>query len=141
MNDIVVGLTIGALCGSRSMTPPAIVTGAVVPRRAAIGLALLAAGELAADKHPQMPSRLEPLPFAGRVMTGALTAASVASPSRRLPMSIAGALGALGGTLLLYHLRRAATERGLSNVAAGLIEDGITLTAATALRRQLFPAL
>jgi len=50
---------------------------------------------------------------------------------------VAMTIGALCGTLLTLNLRRAATERGLTNVAAVLIDGGITVTAATALRRRL----
>jgi uncharacterized membrane protein len=119
------------------MTPPAILAGGSLPRAAKIGLAVMAAGELAADKQPQMPARTQALPFAGRMLIGAITAGALASPSRRVEMSVAGAIGALCGTLLMYHARRAATERGVPNIVAGLIEDTITVSASSALRRRV----
>jgi uncharacterized membrane protein len=98
---------------------------------------VLAAGEMIADKHPRMPARTDALPLAGRMFTGALTAASHAAPSRRAEMAVAGALGGLCGTLLFFHLRRAIAARVGPGVAAGVAEDVIAITVGMALSRRV----
>ena len=138
MNDLARGFTMGVLSGSRSMLAPAMLASSrVVPSAAASAIKLLAAGEMVADKHPRMPARTDALPMAGRMMTGAFTAASHATGDRRLPMAIAGAVGGLCGTWLFFHLRRAIIARVGPGVAAGLVEDAIAVAAGVALARRV----
>ena len=137
MNDLARGFTMGVLSGSRSMLAPAMLASNRVPPAAFAALKLMAAGEMVADKHPQMPARTDVVPLAGRMMTGAFTAATHATPDRRVPMAIAGAIGGLCGTWLFFHLRRAITTRVGPGPAAGLVEDAIAIAAGIALARRV----
>ena len=137
MNDLARGFTMGVLSGSRSMLAPAMLASNRVSPVAFSAMKLLAAGEMVADKHPQMPARTDALPLAGRMMTGAFTAASHAAPDRRVPMAIAGALGGFCGTWLFFHLRRAIAQRVGPGVTAGLLEDAIAIAAGAAIARRV----
>lgn len=142
MNDITASLAIGALSGSRSMLGPTLAADHRLPGVAAQMVRLLAAGELIADKHPSMGDRTDPVPFAGRIVTGAIAAATISGRRRGwLPLAAAGAAGAAGAvasTLLLYHLRRELSRRyQVSNVTAGIVEDFVALAAATWVSRRL----
>lgn len=67
---------IGLVAGLRSMTAPAAVALSSRGRGSKrYVVAALALGELVADKLPMTPSRKSALPFAGRIMTGALSGA------------------------------------------------------------------
>jgi uncharacterized membrane protein len=134
MRDLLLFGLVGALSGSRSMLGPAMVADRALPMVLRPAVGLLAVGEMAADKHPRVPDRTAPGPLAGRLVTGALTAAAIAAPGRGLRAAAAGAVGAVWGTYALYHLRRLATTRfGVSNAVAGLAEDALAVAAAAAL--------
>jgi uncharacterized membrane protein len=137
MNELARGFTMGLLSGSRSFLAPAMLSSVRVPAPMTTAITLLAAGEMLADKHPRMPARTDALPLAGRMLTGAFTAASHASPTLRAPMAIAGAAGGLCGTLLFYHLRRAIAARVGPGIAAGVVEDIIALGAGAVLVNKL----
>lgn len=137
MNDLALGFTMGVLSGSRSMLAPAMLASNRVPTAAFSAMKLLAAGEMAADKHPSMPSRTDLVPLTGRMMSGAFTAASHATPDRRVPMAIAGAVGGFCGTWLFFHLRRAIIARVGPGVTAGLVEDAIAIGAGTLIARRV----
>ena len=139
MNDITTSLAIGALSGSRSMLGPSVAADHQVPGVAAQVMRMFAAGELIADKHPSIGSRTDPVPFAGRLVTGAVAAASISrGQGSWLPRAAAGAAGALASTLILYHLRRELSRRyQVSNVTAGIVEDLVALSAAAWVSRRL----
>lgn len=141
---------IGTVCGSRSLLPPALIANTSAgrwPTNGPLGvlarfpagsalMAIMAAAEVIADKTPGIPARTEALPLAGRVMTGAMSAAACARPSQRLPAAAAGALGAVTGTYLFFHLRRLATSRlGVPDVVAGAAEDALALGLGTTMMR------
>src|SRR5688572_8762537 len=140
MKDWMLAYGMGAVSGSRSLLGPAIAANTSTSplggllgtaTRTAAGpraLALLALGELIADKSPWIPARTEALPLAGRVISGAVTASACARPGKTLSAAVAGAAGALTGTYLFFHLRRLASARlGASNLACGLGEDALAL--------------
>ena len=130
MNELACAAVLGAVSGSRSMLGLAVVADRVLPPAAAGLMKLLALGELAADKSPTIPARTEPIPLAGRIVAGALAAAAVASRGRRLQSAAVGAAGALSAAFALYQLRQwATTGLGVSNIAAGLAEDALALSA------------
>jgi uncharacterized membrane protein len=116
-------LGIGVVAGLRSMTAPAAaswaahtgrlhLTGTALASLAASWLTylliVLALAELVADKLPMTPSRTRPGPFAGRLLTGALSGAAVsAGLGRSLAAgALLGALGAAIGTIGGYLARR-----------------------------------
>ncbi|MCZ7680767.1 MAG: hypothetical protein M5U28_19145 [Sandaracinaceae bacterium] len=91
---------------------------------------------MVADKHPRMPARTSPLPFAARIVVGGLCGAAVAARSERpvLGAAAAGALAAAIGTRVAYRARAKLAERFPErSLAPGLIEDALVLAAGAAL--------
>jgi uncharacterized membrane protein len=146
---------IGTASGLRSMTGPAMLANAAKPgdfhlpggswkflesTSTARALAVCAAGELIADKLPFMPARIAPPALLARAALGAACGAALYSKDRR--PAIHGALLGLGGAVAAsfagYYLRRAATQRGVPDVAAALVEDGVALGTAVAVTRPGF---
>jgi uncharacterized membrane protein len=141
---------VGAVCGSRSLLAPAIITttsagpwppggplgaAARLPGGRALMVAM-AAAELMADKSARIPARTDVLPLAGRAVTGAMSAAACARPNQRIPAALVGAIGALTGAYAFFHLRRLATSRlGLPDVVAGAAEDAVAIGLARAMMR------
>jgi uncharacterized membrane protein len=94
-------------------------------------LAMLALGEMLADKLPFMPDRKAPPAFAWRVVAGALSAAAVTSREDSLALSvIAGAAGAVTGTLGGSALRARLAEMFHHDFPAALVEDALVVTLA-----------
>jgi uncharacterized membrane protein len=136
MKDLLLCGLVGALSGSRSMLGPAMVANTAMPAALRPIVGLMAVGEMAADKDPRIPSRTQPVPLAGRIVTGALTAAAIAPHGRGLRAAAAGAAGAVWGTYALFHARRLATTRfGVPNAVAGLVEDALAVAVGAALLR------
>lgn len=150
MREWMLAYGIGAVCGSRSLLAPAIITNtsagpsplggplgaaAKLPGSRALMVAM-AAGELLADKSARVPARTDALPLAGRAITGAISAAACARPSQRIPAALVGAVGALSGAYAFFHLRRLATSRlGLPGILAGAAEDAVVIALAAAMMR------
>lgn len=141
---------IGFVAGLRSMTAPAIVSGAI--RSGALPLpegllsamgspacantfAGLAVGELIADKTPRIPSRTDPGPLVARLVSGGLCGAAICCAKREpmIPGAALGALASIGGAFLGYHLRRDAVRNGsLPDFGVALVEDAVALGAGLA---------
>lgn len=151
MTDLMSIAGLGAVSGARSMLGPALVaqainqsspwnrwdglSGAIGSPTAVRALALLAAGELIADKLPGTPSRTGAFPLLGRLASGALLGAVLAR-DRRAASIAAGMLGAACGAFGFAALRKLASERnGVPNAAAGLGEDALVLAAGWLLTR------
>jgi uncharacterized membrane protein len=121
--------TLGFSAGLRTFTPLAVLS-LLAPwrrqlRRYVVCAALI---ELAFDKLPGTPSRLGPLPLAGRVLSGA-TAAAAREGSRATP---AGMISALLGAHVGAGLRRRAVEdAGWPDYVGAVLEDALALTMAT----------
>jgi uncharacterized membrane protein len=146
MTVILLSLLIGIVAGLRTMTAPAAV--AIGARYGSIAVAgtplafmgyawtpwilgALAVGELITDQLPTTPSRKVPMQFAARVLTGALSGATLAAPHGSLVAGlIAGIVGAVIGTLGGAAFRaRLAAAFGTDRPAA-LIEDVVAIGAA-----------
>jgi uncharacterized membrane protein len=95
-------------------------------------LGVLAIGELINDKLPKTPSRKAPVPFAGRVLIGALCGAALGSSDQALIGGIlAGALGGVAGTLAGYEFRaRLVKAIGGRDLPIALLEDAIAICGA-----------
>jgi uncharacterized membrane protein len=149
----VTALGLGAVTGARTMLAPALMAivrpdvlelthGTIarmlrLPMSARV-LAVLAVGELSADKTPWIPARTGWLPLAGRVAVGTLVGALVAKPGRRSTAAATGAAGAAAATHVLSRLRRRATEQwAVPNVIAGAAEDALAVVAGVLLLRRL----
>jgi uncharacterized membrane protein len=147
MSTYALAFLIGAVAGLRSMTAPAVVSwgarlgwlhlentwlsflgSAVTPYI----LSVVAVGELINDKLPKTPSRKAPVPFAGRIVVGALCGAALGAPSQALTgAALAGMLGAVAGTLGGYEFRtRLVRATGGKDFPIALLEDVIAICGA-----------
>lgn len=137
----------GVVAGLRALTPLAVISWAArltwVPLQgtwlAFLGFAVtpyiftvLAIAELVGDKLPQTPSREAAMPFVVRIVSGALCGAALGTPSRVLiGGGVAGALGAVAGTLGGYEFRsRLVKAIGGRDLPIALLEDSIAIVAA-----------
>ena len=142
---LVLAFLIGALAGLRSLTAPAVVAFAAhqgwmnlrntalsfMGSTAALAIfALLALGELVADKLPSTPSRKAPVGFTSRILTGGLSGAAVGASvfgGAWIPGLGAGIVGAVVGTLGGYQFRMSLTKAIGNATAAALLEDVIAI--------------
>ncbi|WP_172123684.1 MULTISPECIES: DUF4126 family protein [unclassified Devosia] len=142
-------LLIGVVAGLRAVTPLAAVSWA-----AALGwidlsnswasfmgsaitpwiFTILAVVELVTDQLPQTPSRKVPMQFGARIVTGAFAGAVlVISGDALIGGLIAGAIGAILGTLGGAELRARMAAAFGSDRPAGLAEDVIAIVLAFAI--------
>jgi len=141
---LLIAVLLGISAGLRSMMPLAVVAWAARGWPAVAGSALgfmaapitgyvfaaLAIGELIADKLPFIPSRLQPGPLGGRVISGALTGAVAAIAMQGSPIvaGLAGAIGGLAGSFGGYAVRRGLTvDRKLPDLPVALAEDLVAI--------------
>jgi uncharacterized membrane protein len=138
---------IGALSGVRSLAGPMLVSQGLSGGHAGGGdvglverlitsdgaarlLALMASGEMLADKSSRMADRTDALPLMGRAMLGSLSAAAYAVHRRRAVLAPAavGAAAAIVSTFAAYHIRQFAThDMRIPNRLMGLIEDAVVV--------------
>lgn len=94
-------------------------------------LSVLSAGEIVADKLPNIPSRIQPGPLIGRALFGALAGAAVFAEERK-PVAAGAAVGAAAAVAAAfgaYYLRRWLNEEvGLPDTVIALGEDALALT-------------
>ncbi len=140
---------IGVIAGLRSVTAPAAASWAARLgwiHLAGTGLAfmgslpavailsLLAVGELVVDKLPTTPARTSPFPLSGRILLGALAAATLTAGAAGAAGAggagsvgagaLCGAAGALLGTFGGYQARtRLVRALGVPDLAVALAED------------------
>ncbi len=87
-----------------------------------------ALAELVVDKLPSTPSRKMAMGFGARVVTGALCGAALATPAGSMIIGIlAGAIGAVIGTLGGAALRARLAQAIGKDFPAALIEDLIAI--------------
>jgi uncharacterized membrane protein len=136
-------LLIGVVAGLRTMTAPALVSWAARLGWLPLGgswlaflgyawtpwiLSLLALGELIADQLPSTPSRTMPLAFGGRIVSGALSGAAVATVGGAMVGGmLAGIAGAVIGTLGGHAFRARLAAAFRRDRPAAFIEDAIAL--------------
>ncbi len=118
---------LGLVAGMRTMSAPALISrvarkGQLAVKGSKLGFlnstgavsatAILAVGELIADKLPSIPARTDVGPLAARLVSGSLSGAVLCAAKKRSPWlgAFYGALGALGAAYGAYHLRRAVKE-------------------------------
>jgi uncharacterized membrane protein len=147
MSTYALAFLIGVVAGLRSMTAPAVVSwGACLgwlhlenTWLAFLGspitpyiLSVLAIGELINDKLPKTPSRKTPVPFAARVVVGALCGAALGASGQALVGGLlAGMLGAVAGTLGGYEGRsRLVKAIGGKDFPIALLEDALAICGA-----------
>lgn len=146
MKLIILALLIGVVAGLRSMMAPAVLAWAAflgwVPLQSSwaafMGFSFtpyiftaLAIIEILMDKLPTTPTRKSPSPFAVRVVSGAFSGAVLgAAGGATLIGLVAGAIGAVLGTLGGYEFRTRLSKATGRDVQTALLEDGIALTGA-----------
>ena len=134
---------IGVIAGLRSLTAPAVVSWAAssgwlhlehtpiafLGKDITAGLlTALAIGELIGDKLPKTPSRKALVPFIARILTGALSGAALGASRDSLPLGlIAGAVGAVAGTLGGYEARKRLASAFGRDLPAALLEDVVAV--------------
>lgn len=148
-------LGLGAVAGLRSAVAPAVLSysasrdsigglrgtrfGRLASRRTAAVLALMAAGELVADKLPSTPARTAPPSLAFRAASGALVGAGLTA-SARAPVAIGavlGALGAIAGSFAGLAFRRQGARRlGVPDLPLALVEDAVAVGGGLLLARR-----
>jgi uncharacterized membrane protein len=137
----VLAFLIGVVAGLRALTPLAAVSWAARlgwlhldnTWLAFLGYAatpyivsVLAIGELINDKLPKTPSRKAPPGFIARIVTGAMCGAALALAAP--PLLVAGAIGAVVGTLGGYEFRsRLVKAIGGKDLPIALLEDAIAI--------------
>ena len=142
---LLLALLIGAVCGLRSMTGPALVSwGAHLgwlhlaashlafmgSQIALVLFSLCAVGELIADKFPKIPNRTDAGPLALRAIMGAICggAFAVTFGADFAMACLLGGLGGLLGSFAGFWMRKLATRPGrLPDVLVALTEDLIAV--------------
>jgi uncharacterized membrane protein len=141
-----IAFLMGAVAGLRSMTAPGAVSWAARSGRlhladtplAFFGLAatpyvlsVLAIVELVNDKLPRTSSRKAPVPFAARIVMGALCGWALAGHESPAGTAATGALGAVAGTVGGYEFRtRLVKATGGKDLPIALLEDAVAIGAA-----------
>ena len=123
-SSLVAASLFGVATGMRCFLPLALLS----TRRAHPGLRVLllpfAAGELIADKLPQMGSRLAPGPLTARVVAAGIGASWLVRSGNRAPLVVAAAAGALAGALLGHRARtRLPPATGTPDLPWAVAED------------------
>ena len=139
----VAALLIGVIAGLRTMTALAAVSWAAHLHAIELGgtwlaflgktvvcwiVTLLAIGELITDQLPKTPSRKVPVQFGGRIFAGALAGAAIGIDGGSWPIgAVAGALGAVIGTLGGAAFRHRLAVGFHEDRPAALVEDAIAI--------------
>ena len=94
-------------------------------------LTLVALAELAIDKHPATPSRTRPEAFAVRIVSGAVAGVALfrgsSEPGSWLAAALAGAVGAVLGTLGGRAIRGKLATSFQNDWPAALLEDAVAI--------------
>jgi uncharacterized membrane protein len=150
---LVLTFVIGVVAGLRALTPLAAVAwGARLNDWPLMGthlawmgnaimrwvFSVLALGELINDKLPATPSRKVPPQFIARVFSGALCGAVIGGAEDSLVIGlIAGAVGAVAGTLGGAAVRAKLSAVIRNDLTAALIEDVVAIGLAVAVVTQV----
>jgi len=141
---------LGVVSGLRSMQGLAWVSRALAGRRPARGagpvermlshalvsrtLAVAAAGELAVDKHPSAPDRIQPASLLARAAAGAAVGSVAAGRNRQLLGALTGAGCAVAGAYVGWFLRREAGRvTSMPDKALAVAEDALAVSMARRL--------
>jgi uncharacterized membrane protein len=136
---------IGVVAGLRSFTAPAVVAWAahlgwldlhnshlafLGSPAATYVLAVMALGELVADKLPSTPKRTAPLGLGARIVTGAVCgAAFCATAAQSVALgAIVGAFGGVAGAFAGYEVRhRIVHQLRIPDFVIALLEDALAV--------------
>lgn len=140
---------IGAVSGLRSMTGPAVISGAanrglldlketplewIASDSAADVTTLLAAGELLADKMPFMPNRTDTPSLMFRFLSGAVCGVAVVAKRKdKGEMALAALVGGAAAIVASYVGLSWRKGSPLPGFVAAVLEDGAAVSGGTAL--------
>ncbi|MBD2756366.1 DUF4126 domain-containing protein [Spirosoma validum] len=151
---------IGVIAGMRAMAAPALLSHKLVrtipakePQKpihyltlppVSLGLKVVAAGEMIADKLPNAPNRTSPPQFIARVASGATCGAFLSEvEGQPAPYgALAGGLGAAVGTLVFFNLRRWLDhDLGIPDTVGALAEDALVIGVGWQIANSIEPKL
>ena len=136
-------VALGRVAGMRTMSAPMLISrvarkGQLAAEGSKLGFlnhpgalsttALLAVGELIADKIPSVPPRTDVGPLLARAVSGGLSGAVLCSARKKSPWvgAVCGALGAVAVAYAAYHLRRSAKRNfHLPDAVLAVAEDAV----------------
>ena len=140
---VVLALLMGVLAGLRTLTAPAAVSWAARvgwldlhgSRLAFLGnavtpwiLTALALAELVTDQLPKTPSRKSPVQFGARIVSGGFSGAAIGMGAGNWVIGVvAGAIGAVIGTLGGYEFRRRLAAAFHRDRPAAFLEDAVAI--------------
>jgi uncharacterized membrane protein len=141
---ILLAFLIGVVAGLRSLTAPAAVAWAVhlgwlkldgplalFGHTASVAVfTALAVAELVADKLPKTPARTAPLGLCARIVTGAMSGATVAAAGGQAAVlgALLGAVGGVAGAFGGYQARtRLVKALGTQDLVIALLEDAVAI--------------
>jgi uncharacterized membrane protein len=105
-STLAAAVLLGVATGLRSFLPLAVLSATRFRRLGLRALLVpLAASELVADKLPRTGSRLAPGPLTARVVAAGVGASWLVRSRHRVPLVLAGVVGALGGAVLGHRAR------------------------------------
>ncbi|WP_019903731.1 DUF4126 family protein [Methylobacterium sp. 77] len=153
MTGLVLAGSIGIVAGLRTMTAPAAIAWAahlgwlsldgswlafLGYRYTPMILTVLALAEFVADQLPGTPSRTVPMQFAARIVSGTLCGGAIGIASGHpIAGSLAGAAGAVIGTLGGAAARARIAASFGSDRPAAIVEDATAIMAATLIASAL----
>jgi uncharacterized membrane protein len=103
-------------------------------------MALMAAGEMIADKLPFIPKRTSLFPLVARAASGALSGTAFAKARRRSVVlgALIGSLAAVGASYGAYKLRKTASDKlHLPDPIVAVAEDALVAACGFAILRAL----
>jgi uncharacterized membrane protein len=142
---MILSFLIGVISGLRSLTAPAVVAWAAhrqwihlhrtplafMESTAALAIfAVLALGELVADKLPFAPPRTAPLGLIARIALGGLSGGCIGLAGSQSPVSgsILGALGGIAGAYGGYQVRtRTVKALKVPDALVAVLEDAVAI--------------
>jgi uncharacterized membrane protein len=143
MSIYLVAFLLGCLTGLRALTPIAVISWAASLGRLHLQntwlsflgatitpyiFSVLAIGELITDKLPSTPSRKIPMQFGVRILLGAFCGVALAVPGQAwIGALIAGAIGAIVGTLIGAELRGRLSSAVGKDLPIALLEDLVAI--------------
>lgn len=148
---LILAFALGMTAGLRSMAPAAVAARAahlwwpavrstglsfMASPLTAVVFTLFAAVELVFDKLPVTPSRLEAGPLAGRILLGALAAATLCAAAQQSIAvgAVVGGVGGVAGAFAGHRVRRYLTgTKRLPDFPVAVCEDAIAILGAVAI--------
>ncbi|MEP7015130.1 MAG: DUF4126 family protein [Verrucomicrobiota bacterium] len=153
---LLIAAAIGSMSGLRAFTPLAFVSWLGVwgwlpsagspfaflgTTICAVIVSILALVELIGDKLPKTPARTAAAPLGARIITGAMSGASICFAGGRhwILGIVAGAIGSIAGAFGGYHLRRFLVQHlRIPDFVVALIEDFVTIAGTLILLKYFF---